>query len=116
MTGNERGQILCECFMLRFILDALPDSLPHLREMKIQNKKLLRMFDKTNPNAFAVGAFILGGGSLKKFNKEQGKKDRAIGEQRRKVRQLSDLFFKEMLRQNLEANHQQRIPRLAAEV
>ena len=100
MTGNERAEILCECFLMNLMLDALPPDVPHMREMKIQTKKLLRMFDRPNTwGAFGGDAIrILAGGSMKKFNKEQGQRDRQIGEQRRKLRQLSDVFFKALLR------------------
>lgn len=96
MTAAERTQIMAECFITEMVLRQMPADLPHLREMKIQTQKLMRLFEKAVGGPSAKN--LLAAGSGKRFLKDMGERDRQIGEQRRKVRQLSDTFFKTAFR------------------
>lgn len=71
----------------------LPDS-PSKRSLHIQAHKLYRLL-----TAKDAQVKVLGGGSLKKIRKRIGQRAATIGHQARVVRELTDKYFKEILRQ-----------------
>jgi hypothetical protein len=90
-----------ESFILSRILDLMPTNIASLRELRIQNAKLLRMLlDPREKDRYTAAHRLLAGGSLKKFKKREGKHAQRIGQQAKKVRVMSDRFFKEFLRRD----------------
>ena len=89
-----------ESFYVGRVLAMLPSDLPSIREARIQCGKLHRMLTERNTQdkVFEAGTRALAGGSIKKWNKEQGKRAQQVGQQARKVRTLSDKVFKEFMR------------------
>jgi len=98
MNSEKWVDLTCRCFCLQSILGVLPPDFPSVRELRIQNAKLQRMV--MAKEEYTGLRHILGGGSVKKAKKLEGKRAAQVGEQARKVRILSDKSFKEFLRQN----------------
>lgn len=87
----------CESALMGAVLSIMPEDMGLLRELRIQNLKLMRMIEShlkktghpTNP---------LLGGPLKKWKKREGKGFQLIAAQDKKVRSMRDKLFKEYLR------------------
>lgn len=108
MDFNRRAELMLESAVLTQILGNMPNTAPSaLRELRIQNEKLLRMLlEPQQPGGFRNVLRLLGGPSnslktsVRKARKEQGKRAQKMGHQVRKVHVLRDKFFKEWLRRN----------------
>jgi hypothetical protein len=89
--------LMWETYMLRKVATLLPAKLPTRRELLIQCGKLERIiFKPIGPTAFQ----LLGGASVKKYKKALAKQSLRIGQQHKKVKGLSEKFFKEFLRED----------------
>jgi hypothetical protein len=100
MKPEKWVEVSFESYFLGRLLSAMPNDLPSIREARIQTGKLSRMVEANHGRHknIEAGLRILAGGSLKKLDKEQGKRAQLAGQQARKVRSLCDKVFKEVLR------------------
>jgi hypothetical protein len=96
--SNSIFDVSIEAYLLQGIVRILPET-PSKRELLIQNAKLLRMIMEPPPKD-SDPLRLLGGGSVKKSKKRLGKRAQEIGHQAKKVRELTEKFFKEFLRRD----------------
>lgn len=101
MSPERWLELSCRAFVLGRILDEMPANFPGIRELRIQNVKLQRMLVKPGAKGKASwGQKILGGGSLKKINKQQGRLAAKVGQQARKVQSMAETGFKKWFRED----------------
>lgn len=117
---NSWLDLVCKTTVFKGVLDALPNHLPFIRELRIQNEKLNRMLMSPPwkggpPSAERPIDLIIFGDdgkpfraqghsrrhewSVKKYNKAKGKYAAKVGAQAKKVQKLADQSFKQYFRQ-----------------
>ena len=89
-------ELICKGWALSRILDRLPPEVPDIRELRIQNEKLIRMLADPPWKDKMLTSDL----SIKKYKKEQGKFALKVGEQAKKVRAMTDKSFKLWFRQS----------------
>ena len=109
MSRTKEVDRYCESALMGAVLSIMPEDMGLLRELRIQNLKLMRMIEShlkktghpTNP---------LLGGPLKKWKKREGKGFQLIAAQDKKVRSMRDKLFKEYLRRENPSFSNARLP------
>jgi hypothetical protein len=106
MKSEKWLDLTCECFIWQNLLPLMPADFPAVRELRIQNAKLQRMLMPTRQRDEYEGMRqFLGGASVKKARKREGKHDAEVGQQAKKVKALAEQSFKQWLRKsNLMTN------------
>ena len=98
MKHEEYISLVCESFWMQRFFDLLPPEFTPRRELRIQNLKLQRLWDKIPASASKT----LGSASLKKLNKQIGECNHKCYQQAKLVRSMMMKAWQEAYREARE--------------